>query len=64
MATFDFKAIKAKADSLKGEYHNFRSRIRNLKKWQKILLLVIAIFVPAGIAIASLIVLKMKAKRQ
>ena len=64
MATFDFKQIKAKADSLKGEYHNFRSKIRNLKKWQKILLLAIAIFVPAGIAIATFILLKMKAKRK
>lgn len=59
-----FQTLKAPLDLFRGEFLKFRSKIRALKTWQKVLLISIAVFVPAGIAIATFILLKMKAKRQ
>lgn len=59
-----FKTLKAPLDSIQRELLKFRCKIRNLKTWQKVLLLVIAVFVPAGIGIATFILVKMKVKKQ
>lgn len=41
----------------------FRDKIRGLERWQKITLLCIAIAIPAGILITTLLISRARAKR-
>lgn len=41
----------------------FRNKIRGLKRWQKILLILVAVCLPAGIALSSLLFLKFNQKK-
>jgi hypothetical protein len=38
----------------------FRDKIRNLERWQKIALVLIAVAIPAGIMLSSILILKLK----
>lgn len=41
----------------------FREKLRGLPKWQKVLLVLVAALLPAGIALATILLLKFTGKR-
>ncbi|GEM_PF-3020314 len=46
--------------SMLNQIKDFRNKIRHLERWQKVSLLAVAIAIPAGIMIASFIILALK----
>lgn len=47
-------------ESMLNQIKDFRNKIRHLERWQKVSLLAVAIAIPAGIMIASFIILALK----
>lgn len=43
---------------------DFRERIRNLSAWQKLVILVLVVAVPAGIALASILLVAWNRRRK
>jgi len=41
----------------------FRDKIRGLKRWQKILLIIVAVCLPAGVLLSSLLFVKFNQKK-
>lgn len=44
-------------------FKTFRERLRGLPKWQKLLLILVAALLPAGIALATVLLVKFTGKR-